>query len=138
MGPQPGEQDMSMELKMLVWSIVLGLAHILIAATFATMQRGLAWNAGARDGMPTPLTGVAGRLTRASSNFLETFVFFAPAVLALLVTQHTDANTALGAQLYFWARLVYLPVYAAGIPYLRTVVWAVSLAGLAMLIAGIF
>jgi len=128
---------MSIELKMLVWSLVLGIVHILLAATLGTAQRGLQWNASARDGVPQPLTGIAGRLDRASHNFLETFVFFAAAILALLLTQKTDAQTALGAQLYFWSRLVYLPVYAAGIPYLRTVVWAASMAGLVMLIAGI-
>ncbi|HPN79565.1 MAPEG family protein [Dokdonella sp.] len=129
---------MSIELKMLVWSIVLGLAHILLAATLATQQRGLKWNAGARDGVPPPLTGVAARLDRASRNFLETFAFFAVAILALLVTQKTDAHTALGAQLYFWSRLVYLPVYASGIAYVRSLVWAVSIAGLVMLVAGLF
>lgn len=129
---------MSIEMKMLVWSIVLGLVQIALAATFGTMQRGLAWNASARDGVPEPLLGIAGRLDRASRNFLETFVFFAAAILALIIAQKSDAQTALGAQLYFWSRLVYLPVYAAGIAYLRTLVWAVSIAGLVMVIAGLF
>ena len=129
---------MSIELKMLVWSIVLGLVQIALAATFGTLQRGLKWNVGARDGVAEPLIGIAGRLDRASRNFLETFVFFAVAVLGLLLSQKGDAQTALGAQLYFWARLAYLPVYAAGIPYVRTLIWAVSIAGLVMLLAGLF
>lgn len=125
---------MSIELQMLVWSIILGLVHIALGATFATMQRGLMWNAGARDGDPKPLTGVAGRLDRASRNFLETFVFFATAVLAVLLAQKADANTALGVQLYFWARLAYLPVYAAGIPFLRTLIWIVAMSGLLLVL----
>ena len=129
---------MSIELKMLVWSIVLGLVHIALAATLGTMQRGLKWNVSARDGIPEPLIGIAARLDRASRNFLETFVFFAVAVLAVLLTEKGDAQTALGAQIYFWARLAYLPIYAAGISYLRTLVWAVSLAGLVMVLAGLF
>lgn len=129
---------MSIELKMLVWSIVLGLVHIALAATLGTMQRGLKWNVSARDGIPEPLIGIAARLDRASRNFLETFVFFAVAVLAVLLTEKADAQTALGAQIYFWARLAYLPIYAAGISYLRTLVWAVSLAGLVMVLAGLF
>jgi uncharacterized MAPEG superfamily protein len=129
---------MSIEMKMLVWSVVLGIAQILLAATFGTMQRGLKWNAGARDGVPALLTGVAGRLERSSHNFIETFLFFAVAVLAVLWSQKTDANTALGAQLYFWARLAYLPVYASGIAYLRTLIWAVSMAGLVMVLMALF
>ena len=123
---------MTIELKMLTWSIVLGLVQILIFATLTTRQRGLKWNVSARDGVAVPLTGVAARVERASRNFLETFAFFAAAVLTVVVAQKTSPETALGAQIYFWARLVYLPVYAAGIPYLRTLIWAVSLAGLVL------
>ena len=129
---------MTIELKMLIWSIALGLVQIALAATLITLQRGLKWNAGPRDGIAPPLNPIAGRLDRASRNFLETFAFFAAAVLAVLLTQKADAQTALGAQLYFWARLVYLPLYAAGVPYLRTLVWAVSIAGLLMVLAGLF
>ena len=120
---------MSVELKMLAWSIILGVAHVLIAATLSTQQRGLAWNVSARDGAAQPLTGVAARVDRASRNFLETFAFFAAAALAVVIAHRTSPATALGAQLYCWARLAYLPVYAAGIPYLRTLIWAVSLWG---------
>jgi uncharacterized MAPEG superfamily protein len=81
------------------------------------------------------LTGVPGRLDRARGNFLETFAFFAALVLAVVALGRQNAGSALGAQLYFWARLVYVPVYAAGIPYLRTLVWAVSIVGLVMLLS---
>ena len=128
---------MSIEIRMLAWSIVLGLAHVLIGATLGTRQRGLKWNAGPRDVTP-PLTGVAARVDRALRNFLETFPFFAAAVLAVVATQRGDAGTALGAQLYFWARLVYVPLYAAGIPYVRSLVWTVAMAGLVILLWALF
>jgi len=121
---------MSMEIQMLAWSIALGLAHVLLGAGLMTRQRGMKWNASARDGEPKPLTGVAARVERATRNFLETFPFFAAAVLAVVVTERTGSESALGAQVYFWARLAYLPIYAAGIPYLRSLAWAVSLWGL--------
>lgn len=129
---------MTIELQMLAWAIALGLVHILVAAALSTQQRGLRWNAGARDGVATPLTGVAGRVDRALSNFLETFPFFAAAVLAVVATQRTGTDTALGVQLYFWARLAYVPIYAAGIPYLRTVVWVIGLWGLIQVLAALF
>ncbi|WP_445143940.1 MAPEG family protein [Dyella sp. Tek66A03] len=87
---------------------------------------------------PVEIAGVTGRSDRAFKNFLETFVFFVAAVLAVVVAQRTNASTALGAQLFFWARVVYLPVYLIGIPYLRTLVWATSLAGLLMVVFGLF
>jgi uncharacterized MAPEG superfamily protein len=128
---------MTVEVNMLVWSVVLGLVQIAIAATFSTGQRGLGWAASARDVSP-PLTGVAGRLDRARANFLETFPLFVAVVFAAQLLQRHDAMTILGAQLYFWARLVYVPVYAAGIPYLRTLIWAVSIVGIVLLLGALF
>ncbi len=121
---------MSIEMQMLGWSVVLGIIYVLVAAGFGTWQRGLLWNAGNRDGVPQPLNKYAARADRARHNFLETFAFFAAATLAVVAMHKTGAQTALGAQIYFWARLVYLPVYVIGIPYLRTAIWIASLWGI--------
>jgi len=118
------------ELRMLAWAILLGLVQIFLAAGAATAQRGLAWNASNRDRETSSLGGVAGRLDRALRNFLETFPFFAAAVLAVVLADRTDAGTALGAQIYLWARVAYVAVYAAGIPYLRSLIWAAGVLGL--------
>lgn len=125
---------MTIELQMLAWSALLGLGQIFLAAAMVTRQRGLAWNAGPRDKILPPPEGVAGRLDRASRNFLETFPFFIVAVLAVIAADAADARTALGAQLYFWARLAYVPLYALGIPFVRSLVWLVSIAGILMVL----
>ncbi len=127
---------MPVELKMLGWSVCLGFGYIFIAAGLATRQRGLQWNVGNRDGEAKPLTGAAARAGRANRNFLETFPLFAAAVLALLVQKMNTPHTALGAELYFWGRAAYLPIYIAGVPYIRTLVWAVSLWGLLQVLEG--
>lgn len=124
-------------LNWLGWAIVIGLAHIVLAAAATTLQTGLRYNAGARD-EPHPVTGMAARLQRAQANFLETFPFFAVGVLAIVMTGYEDANANLGAALYVIARAVYVPLYAFGVPYVRTLVWAVSLAGLVMVMSVLF
>lgn len=129
---------MGTELEMLLWAVVLGLAQLAVAASFNTGQRGLMWGAGARDGEPPPVTPLAARLERAFKNYLETFVFFAVAVLLLHATGKASAQSAMGAQLYFWARVVYMPAYATGIPFLRTLVWAASVAGIVMVLLPLF
>ena len=129
---------MTIELAMLAWSIGLGLAYVLLAAGLATLQRGLSWNVGNRDGETKPLSGVAARAERASRNFLETFVFFAAAVLAVVLAHRNTEHTALGAQVYFWARVAYWPVYAAGIPYLRTLIWIAAFWGFLQVLEGLF
>lgn len=129
---------MTPEIQMLAWASTLGLLQLVLDATLVTAKRGLKWNASPRDGEAAPLTGVTARVHRAFLNFIETFPFFAAAVLAVSLAGRTSAMTALGAQLYFWARVVYVPLYAAGIPYVRTLAWAVSLAGLLILLAALF
>lgn len=129
---------MTTEIQMLAWAIVLGLLHVVLTVVLATFDKGLKWNLGARDSEGPPASAIAARINRGLRNFLETFPFFAAAVLAVVVTGRADAISALGAQLYFWARLVYVPVYAAGVPLLRTLVWTVSIAGLVMVLTGLF
>lgn len=121
---------MTVEALFLGWSVILGLVLIALASVGNISQRGAAWAAGSRDRSPPELTGVAGRLDRARHNFLETFPLFAAAVLAVLVLDRQYALSAIGVQLYFWARIAHVLVYAAGIAYLRTLVWAVSIAGI--------
>ena len=126
------------EIRMLAWTIVLGLLHLVLAVGMVTRDKGLKWNVGARDAGGAPVGAVTERVNRALRNFLETFPLFAAAVLAVAVAGRFDATTALGAQLYFWSRVAYVPLYAAGIPYVRTLVWGVSIAGLLMVLAALF
>jgi uncharacterized MAPEG superfamily protein len=128
----------SVEVQMLWLSIYLGIAQLLLATIFSVLTRGLPWGVGARDAPPPPLGTWGARLERAFRNFLETFVFFAAAVLmAQSLGKHTP-TMALGAQIYFWARVAYVPVYAFGVPFLRTLIWAASLIGIGMVMRGIW
>ena len=126
----------SIEIQMLCWSATLGLVQLMIATTLALKDQGRAYNIGPRDGAPPPVTVLTARLQRAFGNFRETFVYFAVAVLVVVLLNKTNANTALGAQIYFWARLVYVPVYAAALAGIRTAVWTVSIVGLVMVLLG--
>ena len=128
---------MTPEYQMLLWSVILGLAQLLIATTGAVMARGLPWAFGPRDKPMPPLEGIKGRLDRACSNFIETFPIFAALVLAAGALGVHSNLTVWGAMLYFWARLAYVPVYAAGIPVLRTAIWTVSLVGMALFVVAL-
>ena len=125
---------MTIELSMLALSIVLGLVHIVLASHAASLQRGYKWTASPRDAVVPPLSGVAGRLDRACRNYLETFAFFAAAVLMANTAGRHDALTMWGAQLYFWGRAAYLPLYAFGIPLVRSLAWNVATVGIVLLL----
>lgn len=94
----------------------------------------MVWAVNARDDSKPLVSGVGGRLQRASSNFLETFPLFAAALLAVLLLGHTGSLVVFGAQLYFWSRVGYLLLYAVGIPWLRTLAWTVSIAGIVLIL----
>jgi len=125
---------MTSELRMLALSIVLGLVHIVLSSQAKSWQYGYRWTAGARDD-PVPRLGpMAGRLERALQNFLETFPLFAAAVLMAHVANRHDAFTYWGAQLYFWARVGYLPLYAFAVPLIRSLIWNVAAAGICLIL----
>jgi uncharacterized MAPEG superfamily protein len=128
---------MPIELKMLVWSAALALVQVMIAAAAAQSKLGLPVLAGNRENMP-PLTGFALRASRAHANLLESLTIFAIVVLVAHATGHLNAATALGAQLFFWARVAYAVVYLAGIPWVRSAVWAVSIAGILLIMKELF
>ena len=129
---------MTVELMMLILSVVLGIVQIVAASHAASLQRGYRWTASPRDEKVPPLRGVAGRLDRALRNFVETFPLFATVVLVAHVTDTHNALTVLGAQLYFWGRLAYVLLYAAGVPVIRSLVWNVATLGILLFVTALF
>ena len=123
---------MKPELVWLLWAVALTFAQMLVAVSAATLQVGLPTLAGNREGLPE-FKGWTGRAFRAHRNMLESLVLFAALVLIAVAAGKTNSTTLLGAQLFFWARLVYAGVYVAGIPWLRTAVWTVSAVGLVLI-----
>ena len=123
---------MSVDLKLLIWSVALTLVQMVVAVIGAQGKVGLPPLIGNRDDLPQ-MTGFAGRAQRAHRNMLESLVLFAVLVLVAQIAGKANATTALGAQLFFWGRVAYAVVYWIGIPWVRTLVWAVSLIGLIMI-----
>jgi len=121
--------SLSAEIAYLLLAGLLLLVHLGAQAITMTRQFGSAYNAGARDAQRTA-TGIAGRAERAFRNYLETFPLFAAMVIAVHVTGKADWWSGFGAALYFWARVAYLPLYLAGIPYLRSAIWSLAMLGI--------
>ncbi|MHC5306062.1 MAPEG family protein [Bartonella sp. LJL80] len=123
---------------LLALSVILLLVHIFLQAFFATKDLGRTWNAGPRDGNEKPQSVLAGRAGRASANFRETY----PAFIALMLMaefQPVDVMlTVAGGTVWLVARLVYLPLYLAGIPYIRSLIWLASIAGLVIMLAALW
>jgi uncharacterized MAPEG superfamily protein len=120
------------ELSLLVWAVVLTFVQMLIAMQGMTMQVGLPKLAGNREGLPE-FKGWAGRAVRAHLNMLENLVLFAALVLVAVISSKANATTLLGAQIFFWARVAHAAIYLAGIPWLRTGAWTVSMVGLVII-----
>lgn len=125
---------MPVELRIAALGALLLVVHIIVAVQFKTKQYGRKWNVGARDEALPPLDPLAGRLARAQANFQETFPVAIVALLGVVLAGRTGAWTALGGWIWLGARLVYFPLYWAGIPVIRTIVWSVSIVGLAFVL----
>ncbi|HYD43871.1 MAG TPA: MAPEG family protein [Phenylobacterium sp.] len=127
------------ELLLLGVAVVIGLVHLAWSAAAGEGQRkDLKWNMGPRDEPKPPLTGMAGRLARAFANFRESFPLFAGAILAAYLAAKLGPLTLWGAVLYVVGRAIYLPLYAFGVPVLRTLVWLISMVGIVMILVALF
>jgi uncharacterized MAPEG superfamily protein len=128
----------SVEMQILFCAIALGIVQLLIATLASVAGRGFGWGIGPRDEGSPALGKFGGRIERAYENFLETFVFFAAGVLLAHALGKSTHNSVLGAQIYIWARVLYVPAYVLAIPFLRTLIWTASLAGTLMVLSAIW
>lgn len=118
-----------------VLTVALTWVMIMTAATLKSEMwtpAGVVVAAGNREGLPDPV-GLAGRSDRAATNMLENLVLFAAILATAALAGTPPPALALGLNVFLFARLVYWLVYLAGIPYLRTAVWAVSIVGLGLM-----
>jgi len=129
---------MTTELVLLAASIVLGIVHIIVASNLQSWQRGYERTASSREQSVAPLTGAAGRAERTLRNYLETFPFFAAAILVASVTNTHGWLTVLGAHFYFWGRIAYAILYLAGVPLVRSLVWNIPAIGIFMIVTALF
>lgn len=121
------------EIAYLMLAVVLLGVHVAVQAILLTRQLGSQYNASPRD-EDRKVGGVAGRAERALRNFLETFPAFAAlAIVQTMMDKGGDPWSGAGAAIYFWARVAYLPLYLAGIAYVRSLVFLVSCVGLVMI-----
>jgi uncharacterized MAPEG superfamily protein len=125
---------MTTELTLLAWTVGLAVVQLFIAIIGANTQFSLPTLVGNRE---TALEGHGwvGRAQRAYRNLLEGLLPFAVLVLLANAAAVSNHLTVLGAQLFFYARVVYAAVYIIGIPWLRTVVWFVGLAGTLLILS---
>ncbi len=124
---------MTMELHILVYAALLALAQLILFAIPGAAQLGLGYTVGPRDDA-RDVPGIAGRLQRAYRNHLETLPLFAIAVVVLVIAGKTTPTTALAAQVYLAARILYIPAYVSGLPWLRSVIWAVAMLAILVLL----
>ena len=129
---------MSTEVMLLGWSVVLLLVQLVLQTVAGVTEFGLGYAFSPRDEGRRLENTYGGRINRAFYNLLETYPAFVALALALAVTGKTGGLGATGAHIWFWARIVYVPIYAIGLPVVRTLVWTVSVIGLIVMIVALF
>jgi uncharacterized MAPEG superfamily protein len=143
-GRKEGEEIMpdlfggSVELQTVYCAIALGIVQLVLAILASIGGRGMAWATGARDEGWPQLGKFGGRLERAYKNLIETLPFFIGAALLVHALGKSTPTSVLGAEIYLWARVLYVPAYVIAIPFVRTLVWGASLVGILMVMAAIW
>lgn len=125
---------MPVEIRILVYAAILLVVHIVAEGYYKTRQYGREWNMGARDEDMPPLDPVAARLGRARGNYLETLPIAIIALFGVVLAGKASFWTGLGGWVWLGARAAYLPLYWSGVPKIRSVVYLVSLLGLAIVL----
>jgi uncharacterized MAPEG superfamily protein len=129
---------MTIELRFFVASVILGLLQLIATSHLISFQYGYRWSASNRDQPMPPLRGIANRVDQATTNFLETFPFFAALVLAAHLVDCHGALTIWGARLYFWGRVGYMLAAATGYGLVRSMIfWNVALTGIVLLLVAL-
>ncbi|MEM6762613.1 MAG: MAPEG family protein [Pseudomonadota bacterium] len=121
------------ELQILVWSAVLFVVSLLLAASGRTLTMGLDWAAGSRDETPGAVPQWGDRADRAFRNMRETFPLYGAFTVAVVAIDATSTMTAWGAVIYLVARVLYLPAYIFHVQFVRSLIWVASMLGIAML-----
>jgi len=112
--------------------ILLGLALLTELLTLPPLVArgsapgGIRWIFGNRD---TPLAGVApwgGRAIRAHENLADNLAIYAAVIGIAHITGATNGITFFAGVVVLTSRILHALVYIAGIPYLRTLVFAVG------------
>ncbi len=127
---------MSIELTLLIWSAVLAMAYVLVQSTAYRLDYGIL-HAGSQRDNERPPNKWAARGERALRNFLETYAVFIALAVATELSGRSDGLTQWGSQIWFWARVGYLPAYFIDIPLMRSAFWLVSLVGLILMFVGV-
>lgn len=127
---------MTTVMSLLMWSVLLGLLHCLATGLVVSAERGLTFSAGPRDDQQ-PIDGLGGRVIRAFGNFRETYPFFVALALAAEALGRHGGAVNTGAWLYVGGRLIYWPLYVAGIPWVRSIIWAIATFGILLMLIGL-
>ena len=125
---------MTLELKLLLWSTLLAFVQNLMPFIGNTYKNGVVWAMGNRDNSPAP-TEWAKRAFRARTNMLENLIVFALLVIIAKLVGISSPRTIMGAQLFFYGRVVHAACYLIGIPYLRSLAWVVSVVGMGLILS---
>ena len=125
---------MTLELSILAWTLVLALVQVILPSVLRNRETGQDYNAGPRDDEGPPVGELTGRLMRAQRNLYESLPLFIAAILIAHVAGKDGSLTHWGAWLFFIARIIYVPLYALGIPYIRSLVWLVSMLGIVLVL----
>ena len=123
---------MTHELTMVVYMAILLFLMIGVQGRFGLSANGLVWGGSSRDVAAKPSV-LHERATRAVRNHIEALFMFVPIVLVLHAAGISNEATLLWTKIFVGARIAYAIIYWFGVPWIRTLVWALGVIATVML-----
>lgn len=131
-------QSMSLELWALFGAFGITALSIFLQGAHLGASAGNAYVVSDRSA-PAPFEGpMGGRLARNVRNQIEGMALFLPLVAIATFAGISNGWTARGALVFVCARALYVPLYAFGVPGLRSLVWTAGFFALVAFAWGIF
>ncbi len=128
---------MTPELWSLFAGVCLGIVHVSADSFSYKAHAGNAYTVSPRD-EHVDRGPLGGRLHRAARNFTENLALFAAVVFLVHASGKASEMTAWASHVWVAGRAVYLPAYASGIRYFRTVCWQISMIALIVMMVALF
>ena len=130
------EKTVTDEILLIVLAGAWLFVHVIAHGLTQWVAAGNTWAFGARDDPPRE-TLLSGRLRRAFANYLETLPAALVVLIAAELSDRANEFTSYGGWIWFGSRVIYLPAYASGIRWLRSIVWGVATVAIAIMALGL-
>lgn len=125
---------MSFELAVAGWLTIIYIALVMLQGGLVPGRQGFAWGLGSRDELQEKSI-LQSRVDRTVANHGQAMLMFVPLILLGEFTGISNEMTRLAAGLFLAGRILFAPLYLAGVAYWRSAAFGLTLIAMTIFLA---